>query len=199
MYGIIAEDNNDIECLSILINRLSKVINPSIKKKGYSGCSQMLRKGHAALKNFNQRGCTKFIICYDRDKETEQKRYEEVINKLITPSGIKSKNNTICILIPSEEIEAWILADIQAVSNVIPSWKPKKIFNHPETVTNPKEILTNLSRVEKPKPLYIYTIHNQKVLEYIDISVVSQKCPSFKVLVDFVNMGIPNYPRPVTS
>jgi hypothetical protein len=133
------------------------------------------------------------------DKETAQKRYEEVVTKVIKPSGIKKPENLICILIPTEEIEAWILADIKAVSKVIPSWQPKDEYPNPEDIKDPKETLIRLSRINKPKPLYSHNTHNEQVMKHIDLEMVKKKCPSFAELAEFVESDISNYPKRKTK
>lgn len=195
MYVVIAEDTSDFNCLKILIKRLAKNNALSIVGKGYNCCGDMLIKGAKQLEIYDKQKYRKFIICYDRDKALAQKRYEEVISKIIRPSGIKKPENSICILIPTEEIEAWILADIQAVSKVIPKWQPENEYLHPEEILNPKEILVRLSRIDKPKPLYSHSLHNELVMRYIDTNVVKKKCPSFAELARFVESGISNYPK----
>jgi hypothetical protein len=196
MYVVIAEDNSDFNCLQILIKRLAKDDSISIKGEGFNSCGTMLNKGAKVLSLWNQKKeYRKFIICYDRDKESAQKRYEEVITKIIRPAGIKQAGNLICILIPTEEIESWILADIKAVSKVFSSWQPNTEYPNPEDVQNPKETLTKLSRINKPKPLYSHNIHNEKVMVYLDLTIVKKKCSSFAELADFVEHNIANYPR----
>jgi hypothetical protein len=196
MYVVIAEDDSDFNCLQILIKRLAKDSTISIKGEGFGCCSVMLNKAANVLKQWDKKQeYRKFIICYDRDKETVQKRYEEVITKVIKPSGIKKTENLICILIPTEEIEAWILADLKAVSNVISSWQPKQLFPNPEAIINPKEELRRLSREGKPKPLYRHETHNEQVMKYLDLEVVKNKCPSFAELYEFVKNDIANYPK----
>jgi hypothetical protein len=195
MYVVIAEDDSDFKCLQILIKRLAKDDSISIKGEGFNSCGTMLNKGAKVLSLWNQKKeYRKFIVCYDRDKETAQKRYEEVISKIIKRAGIKNSDNLICILIPTEEIEAWILADIKAVSNVIPSWQPKDNYPNPEDIQNPKETLTRLSRINKPKPLYSHNTHNEKVMAHLDLEIVKKKCPSFAELANFVENDIANYP-----
>ena len=200
MYVVIAEDDSDFNCLQILIRNLAKNQSISIKGEGFGSCSVMLSKGARVLnlwdKNEDYR---KFIICYDRDKETAQKRYEEVVTKVIKPSGIKKHENLICILIPTEEIEAWILADIKAVSKVIPSWQPKDEYPNPEDIKDPKETLIRLSRINKPKPLYSHNTHNEQVMKHIDLEMVKKKCPSFAELAEFVESDISNYPKRKTK
>lgn len=193
MYAILAEDNNDIECLKVLIKRLKNDDSIKIKGKGFNCCGNMLNKGKRELELQEKRGCNKFIICYDRDKATVQERYKEVVTKIITKSNIKIKNN-ICILIPTEEMEAWILADMDAISKAIPSWKPNKKFPNPEKVSNPKEELTRLSRTQNSKPLYNYATDNARILKHVDLEILKHKCKSFVALADFIEKGKSNYP-----
>ena len=195
MYSILAEDKSDVACLEVLIKRLKNNDSEKIKGKGFKSCGNMLNQGKRALKAHEQLGYNKFIICYDRDKDTVQQRYQEVISKIIKPSGIKIKKDNICILIPVEEIEAWILADIQAVSKVFPSWKPIQNFPTPESVINPKEKLKQLSQIKKSKPLYIHDRHNQDILKHVDLKTVKDKCPSFKKLANFIEENRSNYPQ----
>jgi hypothetical protein len=196
MYVVVAEDDSDFKCLDLLIKRLAKDNSISIKGQGFGSCSIMLNKAAKILQSWDKKEeYKKFIICYDRDKETIQKRYEEVIRKIIKPSGIKKSENLICILIPTEEIEAWILADLKAVSNVIPSWQPKQLFPNPETIANPKEELRRLSREGKSKPLYRHETHNEQVMKYLDLEIVKKKCPSFVELAQFIENDIANYPK----
>lgn len=198
MYAIIAEDPNDVECLKVLIKRLANDNSITIKGKGYGGCSIMLRKGKNELRSFKKEGYTHFIICYDKDKSIGKERYQQVIEEIIKPSGIRNGKNQskVCILIPNEEMEAWILADLKAVSNVIPSWLPEEEYDNPESITSPKEKIINLSKINKPKlqPLYIYTTHNQKVMQHLDLNIVKKKCPSFRELADFIEQNQANYP-----
>jgi hypothetical protein len=195
VYVVIAEDSSDLNCLKVLIRRLANDNKVRITGKGYSSCGDMLNKGAAQLKLQDELGCHKFIICHDRDKESTQKRYEKVVSSIIKPAKINKPENSICIVIPTEEIEAWILADIHAVSLVFSSWIPKNNYLNPEEIINPKEVLRKLSGENKPRPLYSHNMHNEKVMQYIDLEIVKKKCRSFVELANFIERGISNYPE----
>jgi hypothetical protein len=196
MYVVIAEASSDIDCLKILIRNLANNKSIPIEGKGFGSCGDMLNKGAKILSFYSkQKECRKFIICYDRDKDSAQQRYEQVISKIIKPADIKKAGNSICILIPTEEIEAWILADIKAVSKVFSSFQSKKEFLHPEKIVNPKETLESLINKDKQRPLYTDTSNNKQIMEYLDLEIVKKKCPSFAELADFVENNIANYPR----
>lgn len=194
MYVVIAEDASDVKCLKILIKRLAGDKPLTIEGKGFGSCGNMMNKGARFLNSYsNQVNFSKFIICHDRDKRSYQSVYKNVDDRIIKNAGINNKE--ICILIPTEEIEAWILADIKAVSMVIPSWQPKGNYQSPEKIENPKEVLQSLSRINKPRPLYNHALHNEKIMGYLDLAVVKNKCPSFAELAAFVESGKANYPN----
>lgn len=194
MYVVIAEDDSDVKCLKILIKRLAGDKPLTIEGKGFGSCGNMLNKGARFLSTYsNQAKFRKFIICHDRDKSSYQSVYEKVADRIIKNAGINTKQ--ICILIPTEEIEAWILADIKAVSMVIPSWQPKFNYPSPEEIKNPKEVLQSLSRLNKPKPLYNHASDNEKIMGHLDLAVVKNKCPSFAKLAAFVENGKAKYPK----
>lgn len=133
MYGILGEDKSDVATLKVLIRRLERSDSIPVKTKGYDGCGEMLRKGAKQLRLFTRLGCNRFVVCYDSDGEEPNARYHKIVESIIRPSGLTGLREIICILIPVQEIEAWILADIEAVSNIIKSWHPKPIYN-PETI-----------------------------------------------------------------
>jgi hypothetical protein len=199
MYVVIAEDTSDFKCLKILIKRLEDKEAISVEGKGFGSCGNMMNKGAKFLNSYNEQNkYRKLIICHDRDENSYQGIYEKVVSKIIDNAKIKSEK-LICILIPTEEIEAWILADIKAVSKVIPSWQPKDEYPNPEGIKDPKETLIRLSRVNKPKPLYSHNTHNEQVMKHIDLEMVKKKCPSFAELAEFVESDISNYPKRKTK
>jgi hypothetical protein len=194
MYAILAEDSNDVECLKVLIKRLKNDKSLSIKGKGFGGCAKMLKDGKKQLDTYKALGFNRFIICYDKDKSTDNMRYNEIVASIIKPSKIQ-KTDKICILIPTEEIEAWILSDLTSISKVISSWKPSETYAQPEHIKNPKEKLTKLSETKNSKPLYIHTIHNSLVFEHINLDAIKKKCPSFIELSKFIENEEANYPK----
>ncbi len=194
MYGILGEDKSDVATLKILIKKLQGDSSLSFKGKGYSGCGEMLRKGSAQLKLFAKLGCDRLIICYDSDNEKPNNRYQEVVKRIIEKSGLTClEKEIICIIIPVQEIEAWILADIEAVTQIFKNWHPNSISN-PESIDSPKEYLEKLSRNAKKRPRYNHATHNEKVAQYLDLNKVKQKCPSFRSLAELVESGFGNYP-----
>ncbi len=123
MYAILGEDKSDVATLKVILKRLIGDDSIKIKTKGYNGCAELLRKGAKQITAFSKLGLAIFVVCYDSDGKDPAKRYSDVVSKIIKPTGLK---NTICVVIPVQELEAWILADIQSVTNVFSSWKPDR-------------------------------------------------------------------------
>jgi len=179
MYAIIAEDKSDADTLKVLAKRLARDNGLAVRTKGYGGCGAMLTKGARDLRTFADLGCTQFIVCYDADREDPVARYREAFEKIVRPSELES----CCILVPVQEVEAWILADVEQVSHIISRWNPGPISN-PEAIDSPKEYLENLSDGENRKPRYSHAIHNCSIAKHLRLEIVHRKCPSFRPLVD---------------
>jgi len=194
VYAVLGEDDSDVDTLKVLIRRLAMEPNLPIKKKGYGSCGEMLNKGAKHLKLFKEEGCTRLIVCYDSDGQDKQERFNEALEKVIRPAGIPpyitgmslcGMEACCCIVIPVQEIESWILADIQSVSKVFSGWRPAPIRQNPETIESPKEFLEKLSR-QGVRPRYSHAAHNKVVAEHINLGLVRNRCESFGALVDFV-------------
>ncbi len=182
MYGILGEDRSDVATLKVLVRRLARNESLSVKAKGYSGCAEMLRKGARQLKLFRSLHCTRFIVCHDADGPDPRPKRDLVRERIIRPSGIDAG---YCIVVPVQELEAWILADIESASNIFPSWTPPAIDN-PEQVLSPKEHLEKLSRDSRQRPRYSHATHNERMAAHLDLVKVSKKCPAFRQLEAFV-------------
>jgi hypothetical protein len=182
VYGVIGEDNSDANTFRVLIRQLANDSRLRCLCKGFDGCGEMLRKGKAQLRAFANLGCDRFVISYDADGNDPKQRLEEVMQRVVRPSGVAR----YCAVIPTQELEAWILADLPAVTNVIPSWRPSPIKQPPETINDPKEYLEWLSRSSNQKPRYSHATHNEKVAAFLNLEIVERRCPSFQPLASFV-------------
>lgn len=181
MFCVVGEDRSDVEAIKVIIKRVANQSNLTVKTKGYSGCGELLRKGAKHLRMFADLGLTHFIVCYDADRENPTDRREQAQQKIVQPSGVKNS----CIVVPVQELEAWILADLSAVTNILSSWTPASHSN-PESVNDPKEHIEKLSRAANQKPRYSHATHNSKVMQHVDLNIVYKRCPSFRPLHDFI-------------
>jgi hypothetical protein len=180
VYGILGEAQSDADTLKVIVRQLANDHSISVKAKGYSCGDELMRKAPRDLAAFAREGCSKFILCYDADGQDPLPRKLKA-ESLIRKTGISSA----CVVIPVEEIEAWILADIKAVTNIFPGWNPDEIQN-PERIPSPKEYLEKLSRTSKHYPRYSHATHNPVVARHLNLGKVYEKCPSFRILSTFV-------------
>lgn len=188
MYGIIGEDRSDVDTLSVIVKRLAGNDRLPIKKKGYSGSGELLRKGAKQLNAFAAIGCTRLIVCYDADGPEHLPRFNQLMRVVVAPSEVPER---CCAVIPVYELEAWILADIAAVTKIFTSWLPQPISGIPETIPDPKEHLIRLSKQANGKPRYVNAIHNERVALHLNLDTVYSRCPSFQRLATFVKQGPP--------
>ena len=190
-YAILGEDRSDVEMIDALVRRISITPNASVFKKGYQGGPELLAKGALQIRAYNDLGANRFIICYDADNGSPANRYSEIIHRVVKPSNV---SGIFCALVPIQEIEAWILADLAAVSRVHTSWKAKQNFSSPENINNPKEVLIEMTQRHNLKPLYNNKVHNPQVAKHLSLQQLATKCPSSLPLFELVHNGIGNCP-----
>ncbi len=182
MFAILTEDRSDAESLTVLVRRIRNEPKSSILSKGFSGCGELCRKAWSHIRTFADRGATRFIVCHDADGTDPQ----EIRNKV--EGAIKDRgpvDHEYCIVVPVQELEAWIIADENAIRKTIPTFVLKAV-SRPESINSPKEWLVKESRRGRSRPLYVPTIHNSKVLQHTDLLKLGKKCPAFIPLKTFV-------------
>jgi hypothetical protein len=182
-YAVLGEDLSDGETLRVLIRRLAGNERLTVKIKGYDGCGQLLRKGARDLDEFLNQGYDRFVVGYDADRDDPAVRLATARAQVVDRS--RAALSACCIVVPIEELEAWLLADVAAVSKKWPGWRPEPVAS-PERVPSPKEYLEKLSRDSQRRPRYSHAVDNPILAGLIDLERVEKKCPSFRVLCQFV-------------
>lgn len=184
MIGILAEDRSDADTLKVIVRRLSTVQNVRVVAKGFGGCGELCRKAGAFLKDFESQGITKVVICHDADgpdpAAAEAKVRQALARRRVT-LGHSGK-----IIVPVQELEAWLIADEVAIATAIPSFRLRAVMQ-PERQSSPKEWLINESMRGRSRPLYVPTMFNPRVAAFLDFQKLSAKCPSFRPLREFVD------------
>ena len=182
MFAVLGEHRSDAETLVVIIKRLLGDDRASILRKGFNGCGELCRKGASHIRQFGDRGATHFVVCHDADGPDPAPVLSKVREMIVDPAHVAA---TCCIVVPVQELEAWIIADEAAIAKTIPSLKLKPL-PQPESRSDPKEWLVRQSRKRRSRPLFTPTMHNRRVAEHLDLKTVADKCPSFRPLVDFV-------------
>ncbi|MGZ8247460.1 DUF4276 family protein [Methylomagnum sp.] len=182
------EDKSDVETIKVLIHRLHEkhgIPKTQIRGTGYTGIAELLKHGARGLTSLAHIGCAKFVVVCDADQKDVAIIRGKISEKIIRPS---KTSGCVCIVIAVQEIEAWLLADIQAVSQIFTGWKPKEIPS-PESIASPKEYLEKLSRKDNGKPRYSHATHNPQLAQHVNLDLVSHRCQSFKPLENLIMTG----------
>lgn len=189
VYCVLGEDKSDFATLKVLIRRLANNHGIQVKGRGFGGHAKLLKDGGEFLTSMANTGCTKFIVIHDADQKPANEIKQELVRKIVKPSGVQSG---ICLLVPVQEIESWLLADLAAANKIFSGWTPKSVET-PESLNNPKEHLEKLSQIGC-RPRYQHATHNEQLAKHICLKTVAERCPSFKPLHDLVIHGKANYP-----
>lgn len=109
MIAVLAEDTSDADTLVELVKRIVGKPNIRVPSKGFGGCAHLRRKAHSQLGLFARLGATRFIICHDSDgKDPEAVRRQL---RASIEAKIRLKDYDHKIIVPVQEVEAWIIAD----------------------------------------------------------------------------------------
>lgn len=188
MFVVLAEDDTDFQTFKVIIRRLLGDAGITIKGRGYDGCGDMLNKGARFLAALNPPENFRCIVVHDCDGVGAEERQKQVVQRIFAPAKVRAKCG---VVVPKEEVEAWILADLDSLSAVIPNWKSPLNYARPEEIRNPKEQLHRLARDAKSRPR-ITEANNPKLASALRLDIVASKCPSFQSLVDVVCHGKAN-------
>ena len=179
-YGLIAEDNSDIKVIKVLAKKISGRNITAAQFVG-KGCGPIRRKAPGWCKAFHKKGCTQILLVHDRDRGDADKLMAEL--EAILKAAPQQRR---VVVVPTEEIEAWLLSDHGAVKAALNMRQAFKEIHHPETVKSPKEHLGDLVwKASDKKITYVNSVHNPLIAEHTDIRKISKKCPSFKPFEKF--------------
>lgn len=177
--GVIAEEQNDIDVLYQFTCKHIAVNSFSFSKFIGHGCGKLRRKCNAWAKNLFSRGCSQIVIMHDLD-EADERRLRQELEKAIKCISFEGS----LILIPIQEVEAWLLCDASALRAIFGMKADPKVPAQPERIREPKKHLRNL--VWKTcKKRYINTIHNRKIAEEMRVDSLDT-CRSFIPYPEFL-------------
>ncbi len=172
--GIIAEDMSDVEVIKILAKKISGN-NVSADQHVGKGCGPLKKKAPGWCKSLLTKGCTRIIMVHDRDRNNAEQLREQLEEVLAS-----APQATKVVVVPEEELEAWLLSDTEAIKKAMNLQKSIKTVHHPEAIDSPKEYIRDqIYNKSSKKVQYVNSVHNKLIAEEIDIQLVIKKCPSF--------------------
>lgn len=179
--GVIAEDNSDVEVAKELIGKLKSKKLFCVRHFVGNGCGKLRNKCRAWAEQLRLQGCTVLIFIHDLDRNNLQNLRTKLTNSL-NPCPILKHS----IVIPVEEIEAWLMCDVAALKKVFSIKKSFKLPNNPESIASPKEKLESLVWVHSGKTRrYLHTVHNVAIAKNMPASCM-RKCAAFRQFENFV-------------
>lgn len=180
--ALIAEDETDCDTVRKIVHRVLGT-NTGTKKWASKGCGKVKKKLAAKLIAMSDQGCNAFIIVHDLDRaENKSLNDEAELRKTLeAASKVEGINKHICI--PVEELEAWFWSDPDVVKYIGRGKGEAKA--NPHLIIRPKEELIKLSKGENRKPRYS-TNDNVELAEMLNLELCSDRCPSFKNLLAFL-------------
>jgi uncharacterized protein DUF4276 len=179
--GVIAEDDSDVDVLKILAQKISGTQNFKVKKFVGNGCGKLKSKCLLWAKNLKLQGCKMVVLMHDLDNKDIDKLKGE-LKKAFSPCPIKDS----LIVIPIQEIEAWLLSDEDAIYAALNlKHKVRKIPN-PESIFDPKKKLGEIIHLKSGKTKrYLNTKHNKKIALCLNLDRI-RKCNSYVPLENFI-------------
>ena len=182
--GIIAEDQSDVDVAHELARKVARKEFTVRRILGH-GCGRISAKARAWAAQLNQQGCTLLVLICDLDR----RRLDELSKSLLIalhPCPIQQS----IVVIPVREIEAWLLADHDAITRALKLPRPLKKQPNPEAIQNPKERLRDLIRERsKGHITYLNTVHNVKIAKHIQVQNLD-RCPAFSPFETFIRTNL---------
>lgn len=179
--GLIVEDKSDLEIIEQLTSKMISKNSFSFKPFFGRGCGKLRKKCNVWAKNLIMKGCKYLVIVHDLDENNLADLKRELENEVAD----------ICcdghiILIPIQEIEAWLLSDSTALKKTFSIKKNIKVPLHPESLNDPKKELAEI--IWKHRRIhYTNTIHNVRIASALSLQQLRKKCPSFAPYPKFIS------------
>lgn len=190
VIGIIAEDDSDVSVIDEILRKITPGKKYRLSKFVGNGCGRIRSKCREWAKNLKERGCTLLIIIHDFDRPTEIWKNSMELNRTINEKLSPSPITDYTIIIPIHEIEAWFLADHDAINKAFKFHNPIKTIRNPEAILRPKEYLRDLIFLKsKNKTRYVNSLHNQKIAKHLSIRSLD-RCRSFTPLKGFIQLHL---------
>lgn len=184
VFGVVAEDETDFRVARVLIRRLLRRNDVSIKTRVTNGCGKLEQKLPIWIAQLADEGCDAIVVLRDLDRNPLNNALNDEIATRYRLENVAVPDGVRCLVcIPIEELEAWFWSDPAVVQHV--GRGLGKASSSPHMISRPKEELIRLSRKADKKPRYS-TNNNERLAELLSLDLCAQRCSSFRSLREFV-------------
>src|SRR5437763_7527340 len=175
--GILAEEDSDVTVVRLLLEKIVPSRSFGIRSFIGHGCGKLRYKCKVWAVQLSDRGCSALLLVHDRDRANESE-LRAILEAALEPSPI----HPYLIVIPIEELEAWLLTDANALRTAFNLKKKPKCPANPELVRDPKERLEDIVWATSGKrKRYVNTIHYARIAAHISLPSL-RKCKAVRPL-----------------
>ena len=184
LVGIIAEDESDVDVVRELAQKLARR-RFGIKRFLGHGCGRIHAKCLAWAQQLQRQNCSLLMLVCDLDRQhlgQLRTSLQSALGSCPIPRHV--------IVIPVREIEAWLLADHEAITAALRLRKPMRRLSNTEAIANPKERLRDIIlERSNGRVTYLNTVHNKKIARQVQIKNL-YRCSSFTPFKDFIQVHL---------
>lgn len=181
--GVIAEDISDVEVVSLLLEKYVSKNQFAIRRFVGNGCGKLRNKCKTWAETLVRSGCEHVLVFHDLDRRNEAELRATLEKKLP-----KEKFPTTLIVVPIEEMEAWLLSDEDALRSVFSLKTTPKPYPNCELIQSPKEEIGRLVWTAARKR-YLNTVHNQRIAEKTSLANL-RRCASFLPFDQYITTNV---------
>jgi hypothetical protein len=183
--GVLAEDSSDVDVVKELIRKFKSPNSFCIRHFAADGCGKLRNKCRAWANQLHLKGCSVLLLIHDLDRRNLAGLRKDLVSAL-NPCPIA----THTIVIPIEEIEAWLMSDGNALKRAFSLKKAPNLSGNPEYIVSPKEKLESLVwRLSGKSKRYINTVHNAVIAKHVTVSNL-RRCAAFHEFERFVRQEV---------
>lgn len=172
VIGVMAEDTSDVLVVESILGKYLERNEFTIKQFVGHGCGKLRQKCDSWAETLFKRGCEHVLLVHDLDKNKES-----ALRRLLRDKVPENRFPHSVIIIPVEELEAWLLSDPEAIKLTFSLPKSPKAIADCDAIRSPKDHLRRIVW-DLGKKRYLNSIHNQKISENTSLENL-RRCNSF--------------------
>lgn len=178
--GVIAEDKSDVEVVDTLARKIARA-KFTVRSAIGHGCGRLQGKALSYAHQLRRERCSLLMLVCDLDQNSLADLSSRLRHAL-QPCPIDRH----VVVIPVQEMEAWLLADHDAVSDAFKLHTRLKKQPNPEGIQHPKERLRDLiEQRSRRRVRYVSAVHNRLIARHARLEQL-RRCASFTGFEKFV-------------